>query len=271
MKPQKTAYLLLAGVSLLVAAALGWQWRVGGRLRAELDRQRAAVAEHRRLQAEHARLAALQVTPEERSRRQDERERLTVLLTEVEGMRRRADLAANAARRTASPLPPLADIRERAVPAVQWRNAGQAEPVATIETALWAAAGGDLDVLAGAMQLDEGSRQKAAEFFARQPAALQREVGTPEKLIALLAAKDVPLGTAQVLTELPGPEQTKLTVRTEDVGGNAKTLVLRLKNDGKNWRVVVPARTVDEYVNPTAPDAVRLKPAAVVAPAAATP
>jgi hypothetical protein len=120
------------------------------------------------------------------------------------------------------------------------------------------------------MLLDAGSRQKAAELFARQPAALQREVGTPEKLIALLAAKDIPLGAAQVLTELPGPEQTKLTVRAEDVSGNAKTLLLRLKNDGKDWRVVVPARTVDEYVNPSRPDAVKLQPTTVVAPSGGT-
>jgi hypothetical protein len=80
-----------------------------------------------------------------------------------------------------------------------WQNRGQSTVVATIETALWAAAGGDLTALQSLLQLDEPVRIKAEELLAQLPEATRANYTSAEQLLAAFATKFLPLGEAQLV------------------------------------------------------------------------
>ena len=80
-----------------------------------------------------------------------------------------------------------------------WGNRGQITPVAAIETALWAAAGGDLAALQKLLYLDDGLRAKAETLRARLPDASRATYSSAEHLLAAFATKSLPLGDAQLV------------------------------------------------------------------------
>jgi hypothetical protein len=176
---------------------------------------------------------------------------VTGLIAEIEAMKRRAETAV---RPSAAPVAGPASARETtsamkagAIPARGWKNAGQTTPEAAFETALWASAGGDVDALTGLISLDAGARTKAQEIFARLPASLQQEMVTPERLVALLTARDVPLGSAQILGQYETPLETKLSAQLLDPEGNSKEVLFSLRQENEHWRLVVPGSAVEKY------------------------
>jgi len=52
------------------------------------------------------------------------------------------------------------------IPFSAWKNAGKATPAAGVETALWAAVGGEIDTLADSIGFTASARQKADAFYA---------------------------------------------------------------------------------------------------------
>jgi hypothetical protein len=80
-----------------------------------------------------------------------------------------------------------------------WQNRGQATAVATIETALWAAAGGDLAALQNLLLLDEAVRFKAETLWAQLPETARASYTSAEQLLAAFATKFLPLGEAQLV------------------------------------------------------------------------
>jgi hypothetical protein len=172
------------------------------------------------------------------------------LVTEIEAIKRRADATPRHATRPALAVGPDAtasSLGEKAVPAHLWKNTGQATPAAAFETALWAAAGGDVDALSGLLWFDARAQASAEKIFATLPAGLQQELRTPDRLIALLTAKDVPLGSAQILVQYPTAEGTKIVAQLIDSAGKAKESLFALRNEGTTWRLVVPADAVERY------------------------
>ncbi len=138
------------------------------------------------------------------------------------------------------------------VAASLWKNAGQATPRAAFETLLWASAGGDLDSLARVLDLDSLTRIEATEVLDQLPPAIRQEIGTPERLVALMTAKDAPLGSAEILSgyeEVAGraPTMMKLNARVVDAEGNAKELLLSLRAENGAWRLVVPDAAIEKY------------------------
>jgi hypothetical protein len=148
---------------------------------------------------------------------QRERERLQRLQREAEESARRERAALELARaqqeRAAreKPLhrsPPSVLTVGEWLPPAGWKNRGQATPTATVETALWAAAGGDVAMLQGMLQLDESVRVKAAEILARLPESARVLYASPEHLIAAFTTKSIPLGDAQLVWQhQPGPDE----------------------------------------------------------------
>jgi hypothetical protein len=80
-----------------------------------------------------------------------------------------------------------------------WQNRGQLTPTATIETALWAAAGGDLAVLQSLVYFDDALRAKAEALHSQLPEAARIAYQNPEHLLAAFATKSLPLGDAQLV------------------------------------------------------------------------
>jgi hypothetical protein len=236
---------------LVVAAAVvfGWQRRTTERLRAERDRHQTALARlqaNRRVEQQEQQLASALARAEELDRLLDERAVVARLREELEALRHRAAApAAVAAERTPPPVRP--GLVGNALAFSLWQNAGRATPEASLETALWAAANGDIDTLTSMLVFDAEAHDEATALFTQLPANLRQEFGSPERLVAVLAAKDVPLGSAALLHQYPTPTETKLSVQVFDADGKLKMALLSVRPDDAGWRFVVPANAVKRY------------------------
>jgi len=244
----------LGGLALAAVALLAWQRLTADQLRARVAVQRERASEHSRLEQEHQRLLAEQVPADELTRLRAERSAVAGLIAEIAAMKRRADEAARTPGVRSStatvPLSPPSSLREGPLDAGLWRNAGQATPEAALESALWAAAGGNVDALARLLALDPDAQAKAAMLLAQLPPALRSELATPERLVALLTAGNVPLGRAEVLTQVPVgalADQTQLSARLVDPAGKTRELALTLRVKSDRWQLVVPASAVEKY------------------------
>jgi hypothetical protein len=224
-------------------------------LRAEINRQQqSAVKERLQLESENRRLVAAQLPVAEVQKLRVERGTVSSLLSEIESMRRRADEAVRLAAARHGSASAKSDVEyslaDGPVPARFWNQAGQATPAAAFETALWAGAGGNVESLAGLLVFDPKAKFKADAIFAALPQAMQQELATPERLIALLVAKDVPLGSAEILTQATPADplnDTRMAVKLTDAGGKSKEVHLSLRATDGTWRFVVPPDAVEKY------------------------
>ena len=129
------------------------------------------------------------------------------------------------------------------------RNAGRLTPEAATETVLWAAYGGDVDALSNSFVFTPTAREKAAAWFAALPADTRQQYGSPEKVIALMIAKDAAgLTGMQVLGQKEiAPDNVGVRVRFASADGKTKddNLLMRRVDDG--WRMVVPDNAVEKF------------------------
>lgn len=244
MNSNALRWTLIAGLAAVLALTLWARASLTARLQHEVEQSRGEQREVTRLRAEHERLASAQPSAAEIDAQRADHEAMERIKTEIATMRARLAVApiANPVLNRARPTvpPPLA--------ADQWKNAGRATPAATLETALWAASGGDLDTLAGLLSLDARSREKAQTLFNGLPAAAQKEYRSSERLLALLATQDVPTGSMQIIGQMSlAHDQVALRVRLQDVDGAAKFTSLRLQHAKDEWQLIVPEKAVDRY------------------------
>jgi len=251
MSASRLIYAIIGALTLAVVAGLGWQHHATTELRGEIARLRTLSAQKARLSAAHQRLAAAQASAADVENLRAERARVSALRAELEAMRSRAEVSARrSALRTVSetgPKPAAHSLKEHAVPAGEWKNVGRATPEAAFETALWAAAGGDIETLAGLLVLDADARAKAEALLASLPEAMQGQLVTPERLIALLTAKDVPLGSAKILGQFLNQGETKLVAQLLDPDGKSKLATLSLRAEGGRWGFGVSGKIVERY------------------------
>jgi hypothetical protein len=246
--------------TLTVAAAglLGWQHHLASELRSDIDQQRL----HNRKQAEQRTKPSPPAPPEPSAVDPEllaEQAAVAQLRMQLESMQRRVREAAAAAQ-TGAPAetPPL---RGNVVPYSLWKNRGRATPAAALETALWSSAHGDINTLTTLLVFDTEARNEASTLFASLPGQLQQQFVSPERLVAVLAAKDVPLGSATILNEIPTPTETKVAAQIFDPEGKQKVAVLSLRSDDAGWRFVVPPKAVKRYADwLRAPPSVALEP-----------
>ena len=251
MQTNKRLVTYCVTFAIAAAVVLGWQRHTADELRGRIARQRAQARELARLSTEHQRLAAAQPTAQEMDKLLADRKAIAHLRSELEAMRHRAAAAAQTA--TAPGAAEVATVK--AAPSLQgnlvayklWKNVGQATPDAAFETALWAAAGGELENLADLLAFDADARSRAATAFAGLPESIRNELGTPERLIALLVADDVPLGHATVVAQIPTPTETMVIAQIIDTDGTQKLAKFSLRTEGNSWRLVVPAKVVERY------------------------
>lgn len=156
-------------------------------------------------------------------------------------------------------------------PAGDWRNRGRESPRATIETVLWAAAGGDLARLQEMIHLDDAARELAGGILDRLPAATRELYSSAEHLMAAYTSRSVPLSEAQLVWEQQTGEETAMVclfVRNPDAAATTlpgpavdvadrpppmgspdfrtRAIYLSLENQGGAWRIVVPATAVQK-------------------------
>jgi hypothetical protein len=156
------------------------------------------------------------------------------------------------------------------LPPKAWKNRGSATPTATVESMLWAAAGGDIAKLRDLLQFDDATRTKVRQIFAQLPENSRSLFASPEQLVAAFTAKSIPLGDAQLVWQnQPGPDEAVACVwitnpdaaavhdsatqppsdpnapPMQPPNKNRSAAILALHRTAEGWRVIVPARAVD--------------------------
>ncbi len=249
MRPGRWPFAVFATLIVVTIAVLGWQHRRANELRGEIARQRAQTHEQAQLRAENRRLAAEQPTAAELADLAARRRVAEQLRSQLAAMhqREKAPVLAVASEQKADSGMPVQSLKGNAVARRFWQNAGQATPDAAFQTTLWASAAGDIDSLADLLKLDPEAGREAAAAFDRLPAVVQNELGTPDRLIALLTAMDVPLGSAAILGQFPTPTDTRVSAQLIDADGQAKVAVFSMRADGDRWRLMVPSAVVKKY------------------------
>lgn len=238
--------------TVLVAGLLiGWLVQAGEtrRLRAELSLARERQAElaglreeQRRLQAQQpsaAQLAELQATLDARSRLERELEQRTV--ERSQGLH-----------------------YGEWMPHKAWQNRGAATPRAAVESALWAAAGGDVQALAALIELDPIARERAAALHEAMPAETRRQYATPDALLASLTLPKIPCTEAQLVWSHVADDRASIGVMLQPeppvappAAGTSPSLrrlvTLSLHRTEQGWRLVLPAKAVDRLATALMP------------------
>jgi hypothetical protein len=244
---------LLLALALMAGAAWWLQVQSAGQLRGEVALLRDENRELARLREENLRLAARQPTAAQLAALRADHVAVAQLKSQIEALREKTIPPSRAVSAlevkdvdTAAP----ASAEARALfqfPEKGWKNVGRATPGATVETALWAATGGDLDALTTTFVIEDGARTKAAAMFSVLPEAARAQYGTPEKLIAaLFVAKDLPV-SVKLGGVVTGADSTKLLLRVQSTGGAVRDAAITLRSDADGWRVVVSEGDVGKY------------------------
>lgn len=244
----------------LLICVLGTVWSVefvrARWLQRQLEDERDQVNELLRLRRQHDQLEAGQLSDAALAtlRRSAQMVGQTVVATE--------------AKRTAPPAAVVA-LGEWA-PVQAWKNAGDGTPEATLETALYAAAGGDVALFSRMIELPEEVRQKIDQARAKMTESNRALYPTAEDLVAALAIRGIPTGEAQLVWSQPAAADTSVAclflrnppppIAAEDPltretapgpqgiappelprDANSKTVVLTLHHQpGTGWRLLVP-------------------------------
>jgi len=234
-------------LGVLGGGALWWQNMTMGPLRTEVALLRGREAQLGELRAEQTRLAALQVPPAELENLRRDRRAVERLRAEVDALRAKVE----------KPFPPAAAENAatdrlslgRLVTSAEWKNVGATTPPAALETALWAAAGGDVDAFASLLSFDAAARKGAQALLDSLPAETRAHYGSPERLVAFLSIKDVPLGSAQVRrwSDTADGKVSLATVTLSGPDGSAKDVTLPLIRQDAAWKLYVIERTVARY------------------------
>ena len=140
---------------------------------------------------------------------------------------------------------------DKITPAGELKNLGKATPDAAVQTTLWAAIGGDVDVLANGLTFTAAGRAKADAWFASLSENTRQQYGSPEKVIALLVSKDAAgLAGMQVLGQKeisPSDVGVRIRFATNDGQTRDDNMVMHRTNDG--WRLLLNDTVVQKFAN----------------------
>lgn len=226
---------------VVVVAGLGWQWRINEELRLAIGMLEAAGG------GAAGSTSAAEASPDrtaggEPATKRGRTDELAQMREDIEQLKTRTQAVARLAVRNAEGAV-LLNLR----PSSAWKNSGRGTPANAIETLLLAAEGGDVDTLAASILLDAEAREKAQAILDRLPEAVRATYGTPEKLIALLMARDSDIRAMQVLSENQANNDALVMMRVQKGDGKTKDEGYSFRRDGDGWRLVIPGKAVDKY------------------------
>ena len=247
--------------AVIAAGALYLQHATVAELRDEITALRGDVQQMARQQKDEAgrrhldalaspgSQSATAVVTSENGAADEQRSELAKLRAEIRALAEstqdvaRVAQAAQQAAKGESPIP------VKLIPVAQLKNAGKATANAAVETLLWAAAGGDVETVASTIVLDPSAQVKAQELFSRLPEATRAQYGSPEKLVALMLAKDASALTGmQILGQRDvTPDVVGVKVRLANEEGKTKEQGLAFQKTADGLRLKVPDDLVDKY------------------------
>jgi len=233
-------------------AALNWREHQNSlRLVRELERLRRASQQRPQWQQENAELRlAIEQQPNlptlNRQKNKLDQEEFSTYLLRVQEFRLRKALGLP----VDEVWPPEQIWGERVRPAEEWTDVGQATPVATLESVLWASRGGEVGRLGQLLNLDGAARQAASELYASLPSEAKTEYGTPEQLVATMVSAEMPDDyTAFAIMPINDAKSTTtaLIARVEDASGDQSNLALSFQHSASGWKMNVPAKAVQRF------------------------
>lgn len=173
------------------------------------------------------------------------REEMTALQKNTGDIAKFAQLA-----QTVKALEKFSDgVPNNLIPAGALKNSGKATPEASTQTALWAAVNGDVDALAGTLLFTASAQKKADAWFATLPDATRQQYGSPEKVVALMIAKDADSLTGlQVIGQQEvGPDNVGVRVRMAGADGKTKDDTLFMHRSADGWKMVLPDPVLEKF------------------------
>lgn len=247
----KVAVGLGVVVALTGGAALFIQQQSIAELRGEialLRRDANEVAAQRAKVASAAKRAATDVPEPKVAGRGADSAEVAKLREEVDGLKKAAQefgkvLQAAQAKQAESSIP------TKLVPLAEWKNSGRATAASAMETVLWAAAGGEVDTLAQGIVFTPTAQAKANAWFAQLSDATKAQYGSPEKLVALMIAKDAAnLSGMQILGQREiTPDDVGLRIRVGGEDGKTKDDSFLLHRQPDGWRLTLPDQVVEKF------------------------
>jgi hypothetical protein len=113
-------------------------------------------------------------------------------------------------------------------------------------------AGGDLSVLKNLFEFDATARAKAQALLEILPEADQSPYATPENLLTLLAAREIPLVEAQWLARIDhDPDSVSELVVMRNAEGTMRQARLTFRRSETGWRLTVPPALVERMIKRT--------------------
>ncbi len=180
-------------------------------------------------------------------------EDLGALREQVTALRKSADeltqLVRAAKPSLATPIPAAESGGAGNIPAQQWKNAGTLTPEAAMETVMWSALGGEVDVLASTIGFTPSARTKAETWFAGLSPQVKEQYGTVEKVIALMIAKDAAtLSGMEVLAQRElTPDNVGVRIRVANEQGQTKDQTFLLNRNSDGWRMMMTDSVVEKF------------------------
>jgi hypothetical protein len=160
----------------------------------------------------HAQLAAQRDHRTDVDRLRREQERLRAQKQSADERARLAAEAAEAAAAASRAQPDRLTVGKWLPPGA-WKNRGCATAVCTLESMLWAAAGGEAAALGDMLHFDDNARAKIDELFARLPADYRARYVSPVQLVAAFTTEAIPIGNAKLgFLVQQGPDEAEANV-----------------------------------------------------------
>jgi len=182
------------------------------------------------------------VSGEPRIATDQERTEIKRLREEVNELRARTAALARIAVRPAESSSPALNLQ----PAGAWKNAGRSTPASAAETLLWATDSGNVDELAKSITLDQAAREKAEAILARMNDSVRANYDTPEKLVALLLARETDIQAMQVLGESTAGDDALVNMRLMKQDGKTKEEGMQFRRTSDGWRMNVTGKAMDK-------------------------
>lgn len=240
---------LVAGLFAVLVAGLAAMWMRQERLSDELRAEIAGLRDELRTARERPVATGERVVTQPRAPMAETTSavQLEKMSEEVATLRKAVLKLSDAARATPA-ANPTASIPNNITPVSAWKNAGRATPTTALETALWAASGGDVDTVASFVTFTDTARAKADAWFASLSENTRRQYGGPEKLLALAIAKDAePVTGMQILGQRDlNADEVGIRIRFAYNEGETKENSLMMRRAPEGWRLVVSDALVEK-------------------------